>query len=123
MYSQRYRYSAAYRRHAGNALAGAQRNSHADLAASSAGLNGTHVADALRRFVTGFARRTSIRASLIVDEDLSCRSTDAAIALMRITQEALINVYRHANATEVKVDLSADDGTLVLKIMDNGKGV
>jgi len=86
-------------------------------------LDGAHIADALRRFVAGFARRTGIRARLIVDDGLSCRSADTATILMRIAQEALINVYRHANATEVTVELRAADDALVLKIIDNGKGL
>lgn len=85
-------------------------------------LDDADIADALRRFVSGFARRTGIRANLIIDESLSCRSTQAAKALFRITQEALTNVYRHADASEVRVELRADSTMLVLKIVDNGKG-
>jgi len=85
-------------------------------------LDGTNIADTLRRFVAGFARRTGIRASLVVDEGLLCRSPELATTVMRITQEALINVYRHADATKVRVELSVAGGTLVLEIEDNGKG-
>jgi signal transduction histidine kinase len=41
---------------------------------------------------------------------------------MRITQEALINVYRHAEATKVTITLSSTSRGLVLTIEDNGKG-
>jgi signal transduction histidine kinase len=85
-------------------------------------LNGTQIADTLRRFVAGFARRTGIQSRLAVDKDLACDSADAATALMRIAQEALANVYRHSQATEVTVELRSERRVLVLKIEDNGKG-
>lgn len=42
--------------------------------------------------------------------------------LLRIAQEALTNVQRHANATEVNVDLRYDPNHLHLTIADNGSG-
>jgi signal transduction histidine kinase len=85
-------------------------------------LDGTQIADTLRRFVAGFARRTGIQARFAVDKNLFCASADAATALMRIAQEALANVYRHADATEVTVELRSESRLLMLRIEDNGKG-
>ncbi|MBC7503036.1 MAG: cache domain-containing protein [Herminiimonas sp.] len=42
--------------------------------------------------------------------------------LFRIAQEALTNIKRHANASEVKVSLLGDDKTIELVIEDNGIG-
>lgn len=45
------------------------------------------------------------------------------IQLYRIVQEALTNVVKHAQASEVRIALTRhDDGALELKIQDNGKG-
>ncbi|MCL4457375.1 MAG: sensor histidine kinase [Nitrospirae bacterium] len=44
-------------------------------------------------------------------------------ALFRILQEALSNVARHAGATEVIVDIYMKDGSVILKVEDNGKGI
>lgn len=44
------------------------------------------------------------------------------VALYRIAQEALSNVTRHAQATEVKVALEINDEQVILSIVDNGKG-
>jgi signal transduction histidine kinase len=41
--------------------------------------------------------------------------------LFRVAQEALTNVIRHANATEVKLSLSAVSDAIRLEIRDNGK--
>ena len=78
--------------------------------------------DALRRFVTGFARRTRIHARLLIAADFSCGSHGVSTALMRVAQEALINVFRHASATEVRISLSNKNRHTVLEIRDNGKG-
>jgi signal transduction histidine kinase len=42
--------------------------------------------------------------------------------LLRIAQEALSNVARHADATIVRVVAVVEDGRLALSIRDNGKG-
>ena len=42
--------------------------------------------------------------------------------LLRIAQEALLNVKHHAQATEVSVDLHYSSDTLMLTIEDNGAG-
>jgi signal transduction histidine kinase len=43
-------------------------------------------------------------------------------ALYRIAQEALTNVARHAQATEVRVGIRIDGDRLVVTIRDNGRG-
>ena len=45
-----------------------------------------------------------------------------ATAAYRITQEALTNVARHADADRVEVMLQNHDGILTLAVIDNGKG-
>ena len=45
-----------------------------------------------------------------------------ASALYRITQEALTNVAKHANATQVSVVVDQPDGEVKLIIEDNGRG-
>lgn len=47
---------------------------------------------------------------------------ERALALFRIVQEALINVVRHAQATQVDVMLHTEDDALQLEIQDNGRG-
>ncbi|MFN8488696.1 MAG: PAS domain-containing protein [Caldilineaceae bacterium] len=44
-------------------------------------------------------------------------------ALFRITQEALTNVVKHAQATQVDITLSVLDGVIRLEIIDNGRGI
>jgi PAS domain S-box-containing protein len=49
-------------------------------------------------------------------------SIDKKEALYRISQEALQNVIKHANATQVELCLSEFQGSVVLQIKDNGIG-
>lgn len=44
-------------------------------------------------------------------------------ALFRICQEALTNVARHAHATRVSIRLQEEAGSLVLIVVDNGRGI
>ena len=44
-------------------------------------------------------------------------------AFFRIFQEALTNIIRHANASQVDVRLTEVGGQLVLEIKDNGRGI
>jgi signal transduction histidine kinase len=46
-----------------------------------------------------------------------------ATALFRILQETLTNVARHAHATLVNVRLARENGSLILDVRDNGKGI
>ena len=48
---------------------------------------------------------------------------DTQHAVFRVVQEALSNVYRHAGATSVSVDLISGAGTLTVRISDNGRGI
>jgi PAS domain S-box-containing protein len=86
-------------------------------------LDSLGLVEALRKFIAGFARRTGIRARLAVSDSFSCQSDTIATTLMRIAQEALVNVYRHADAMKVTVKLVMQDGLLVLEVEDDGKGI
>jgi signal transduction histidine kinase len=44
------------------------------------------------------------------------------LGLMRIVQEGLLNIRKHAAAESVRLTVSGEQGTLYLTIADNGKG-
>ncbi len=50
-------------------------------------------------------------------------NTQQSVALYRIVQEALTNVAKHANATQVRVQMYINGDNLILKINDNGVGI
>jgi two-component system sensor histidine kinase UhpB len=50
-------------------------------------------------------------------------SRDVELAVYRIAQEALTNVMRHSEASEVRMELTCTDDELVLSVRDNGRGL
>jgi signal transduction histidine kinase len=50
-------------------------------------------------------------------------TSDAAIALFRIAQEAFVSIAKHSGAKAVDVSLDIDDDSVVFAITDDGKGI
>lgn len=70
-----------------------------------------------------FRKRTKIDCSVdSVPEDIEV-DKERSTVLFRIFQETLTNVLKHAQATKVMVRLTRDNKTIVLEVMDNGKGI
>ena len=59
---------------------------------------------------------------ILETEPAGSLSDDVKVALYRITQEALNNVVKHAEASRVTVGLRSRDGDIELCIRDNGRG-
>jgi signal transduction histidine kinase len=70
-----------------------------------------------------FERRYGIRCVMAVDPDFVQPDPARCTAIFRIVQEALTNVARHANATDVRVSLRNGDGRITVDVTDNGRGV
>ena len=77
--------------------------------------------DALEWYTSDFEKRTGITC-IFQHLDVPNINDMLATAAYRITQEALTNVARHAAANRVEVVLRAEDGSLVLTAVDDGKG-
>ena len=77
--------------------------------------------DALEWHTSDFEKRTGI-ACVFNYSQVPEVSDHLAIATYRVAQEALTNVARHAEATNVDVTLTGGDGFLRLTVADNGKG-
>ena len=80
---------------------------------------------ALEYLATTFRLRTGSHCTLDVDPGLSfiALPSEASTALFRITQELLTNVMRHAHASQVRIRLREGDGSVMLEVSDNGKGI
>ena len=70
-----------------------------------------------------FETRTGTRCRIDVPKDALKIDQERATAIFRILQEALTNVARHANATQVDIRLAREDGSLSLEVHDNGIGI
>ena len=85
----------------------------------------------LKHILADFEQRTGLAVELEIDEELANAncfeatsvSTQAAVQLVRILQEALMNVYKHAHAvSRVSVQLKSSEGKVILSIADDGEG-
>jgi two-component system nitrate/nitrite sensor histidine kinase NarX len=79
---------------------------------------------ALERYVLRFGETCGISPSLEVQAGLRDEAFDPMVAaqLLRIIQEALTNVRKHAGASQVRVELGASDGRAEIIVQDNGNG-
>jgi len=81
------------------------------------------LAAAVQHEALRFQERTGVICRLKAPESLPTLPPEVAMAVFRIFQEALTNVARHAESTEVEVELVFGADGLVLRITDNGKGI
>jgi signal transduction histidine kinase len=78
--------------------------------------------DALRAHCSEFAKQHAIAVVVEAQPELGPIDSAKALCLYRITQEALRNVAKHADARQVHVNLSRRDDQIHLSIADDGKG-
>jgi signal transduction histidine kinase len=76
----------------------------------------------LRELCERFEERTGVATFFRHEGPTACPPAQAASAL-RVAQEALHNVLRHAGAEEVGVALRIDAAQLVLTVRDDGRGI
>jgi two-component system nitrate/nitrite sensor histidine kinase NarX len=85
---------------------------------SAGGLEG-----ALGEYLRKYSRQTGIKATLHCDGNTRQALTPRSeIQLLRVVQEALTNVRKHAGARHASVSLNADDGVVTLDVADDGTG-
>ncbi len=79
---------------------------------------------ALRRYLEEYAPMASVLLRLDADEQVEALDLQPAveIQLVRIVQEALANVRKHAHATHATVRLAFDRGLLAIAVADDGQG-
>ena len=77
---------------------------------------------ALQMHLEDFARRTGLDVDYTGLEDPGELPPEVALHLLRIAQEALTNVRRHAQARHVWVRLMRENGHLELTVADDGRG-
>lgn len=77
----------------------------------------------IEQFVNGFSARTSLKTSFEIAPEVDKLSYERQRAVLRVIQEALMNVFRHARATRVNVTVEAMDTHFKLRVADNGRGM
>ncbi len=82
------------------------------------------LAEMLKNYVEQFRRFSDLAVKLNLDPDIDLYDLppETEIQMLRVSQEALSNIRKHARAKTVTVDLLREDGCLVLRISDDGIG-
>ncbi len=81
------------------------------------------LAAALRWHSDLFSSRTGISVTLHADELFPRLRPEVELALFRISQEALMNTAKHADAKKVTVTLTLENNTVLFTVADNGTGI
>ncbi|MFC1978097.1 sensor histidine kinase [Chloroflexota bacterium] len=77
---------------------------------------------ALTNYIREFGDNNGIRTQFNVTKSFPQLSPVAELQLLRIAQEVLTNVRRHAQATEVEVKLDSTGEAVEMLVRDNGQG-
>lgn len=77
---------------------------------------------ALTELSSKFADQTGIRVERRFPAELPPLSDEAELTIYRVAQESLTNVARHAHASHVQVSLDHGAGSVVLRVVDDGRG-
>jgi two-component system, NarL family, sensor histidine kinase UhpB len=78
---------------------------------------------ALTELSRSFADQSGLEVDRRFATDLPRLSEDTELALYRVAQESLTNVGRHANASRVELTLEAGTHGVVLRVVDDGRGL
>lgn len=78
---------------------------------------------AVQWLATDFERRTGVRTQVHIFREAMQVEKAIQLVAYRTTQEALTNISKYAQASEVTIDLSDAEGVLTLEVSDKGKGL
>jgi signal transduction histidine kinase len=75
----------------------------------------------IRATLEALVSRSPLPIDLHIDTDQPLPE-DVQVSLYYIASEAITNVYKHAHASRVQIELSHTDSTVRLTVRDNGVG-
>lgn len=84
-------------------------------------LSGDSLSTGIQKLITELKQKSKINFQVSIPDELSLSNTIEE-HVFRIVQESVSNILRHANATEVTLNISRRKEELFIHIRDNGKG-
>ncbi|HEX8170450.1 MAG TPA: GAF domain-containing sensor histidine kinase [Thermoanaerobaculia bacterium] len=107
-------------------LASAARQAYTDVRESIVGLRSLPAADkslcdVLRDYLQQWQEMSGVSTSLDVDSSIDLRPSEE-LQLVRIVQEALTNVRKHARASQARVELRRRGERIIATVSDDGVG-
>lgn len=86
-------------------------------------LNEATLQAALQKLVNEFSERAALKIELSFSLPSDGVPDHQAIHMVNIAREALNNIYKHAHASEARVEVTRIQGDVVMSIRDNGCGI
>jgi two-component system sensor histidine kinase UhpB len=80
------------------------------------------LASALSELARSFEERTNLPVEQRLERDLPPLDSEAELVVYRVAQESLTNVARHADANHLLLSLERGKGSVVLRVVDDGRG-
>jgi hypothetical protein len=80
------------------------------------------LSSAITNLASDFERDSQVRVRREIARHLPPLDPRVELVVYRVAQESMTNVARHANASEVLVSLESANGSIVLRVVDNGRG-
>jgi PAS domain S-box-containing protein len=81
------------------------------------------LASALRFYIEGLAKRSTMKVDLELAEDFGRLSAEMETAVFRIVQECLTNAHRHAKSESAKIVVKRGEGEVSVSVSDKGVGL
>ncbi|GAC1622416.1 MAG: hypothetical protein PVS2B2_16410 [Candidatus Acidiferrum sp.] len=81
------------------------------------------ILSSLGSYAEGFAGRSKIKVSLELPQALDNLPKGMDLAIFRIVQECLTNVYRHSGSPNAFIRVSPNAGQISIQVRDEGKGM
>ena len=79
---------------------------------------------AIRWYIDGLKSRSGLETFLEVEPtDFPRLNPDVETGIFRILQEALTNIYRHADARQCWIAINEREGVIRIQVRDDGKGI
>lgn len=77
---------------------------------------------AARWYVDGFAKRSGMKATLVLD-GVPALPKSCELVFFRVLQETLTNVLRHSGSSSVEISMESDGENAILCVRDQGTGI
>lgn len=80
------------------------------------------IEESIKNLIENFIKIKNIKIDFEIDDSLKDLPSDYKITIFRVCQEALTNIEKHSNASEVSIKLKNINNEIILTIEDNGVG-
>jgi PAS domain S-box-containing protein len=81
------------------------------------------LSSALRCYIEGLAERSTISVELKIPDDLGRLAPEVELAIFRLVQECLTNIYRHSGSKTAVIRIAREADKIYAEVQDHGKGI